>query len=93
MAELSAAGDDPVAIAVVLRRAALSAFPREAVAGLHGTEWLAFLDSSAVKVQFEGSEAGTVLVKAPYTPQGPHKDLPAMAAIWVKTHRTQGARS
>jgi hypothetical protein len=93
LAELRAAGDDPVAIAIVLRRTALSGFPREAVAGLHGAEWLAFLDGAAGKVRFDGSEAGVVLAKAPYTPQAPHKDLSAMAETWIRTHRASGAGS
>jgi len=91
--ELRAAGDDPVAIAIVLRRTALSGFPREAVAGLHGSEWLAFLDSAVSQARFEGSEAGAVLAKAPYTPQVPHQDLPGMAETWIRTHRAQGMGS
>lgn len=89
--ELRTAGDDPGAIATVLRRTALSGFPREAVAGLHGSEWLAFLDGAAEHVQFASSEAGAVLTKAPYKPQSPHKDLPAMAETWIRTHRKRGA--
>lgn len=88
--ELRTAGDDPVAISNVLRRTALSAFPREAVAGLHGAAWLAFLDDAAENVRFNGSEAGVVLAKAPYTPQAPHVDLSSMAETWIRTHRAQG---
>ena len=91
--ELRAAGDDPVAIAIVLRRTALSGFPRAAVARLHGAEWLAFLDGAAERVLFEGSEAGAVLAKAPYTPQAPHQDLPGMAETWIRSHRAQGIGS
>mgnify|MGYP003677200579 CR=1 FL=1 len=91
--ELHLAGDDPAAIATVLRRTALSGFPREAVAGLYGSAWLAFLDGVAEHVQFAGSEAGAVLTKAPYTPQSPHKDLPAMAETWIRTHRRQGSHT
>jgi len=91
--ELRDAGDDPAAIAIVLRRTALSGFPRDAVAGLHGEEWLAFLDGVAERSRFKGSEAGAVLVKAPYTPQAPHQDLSAMAHTWIRTHRAPGAHS
>lgn len=91
--QLRAAGDDPVAIATILRRTALSAFPRETVAGLYGSEWLGFLDGTTGRVQFAGTEAGEVLTKAPYRPQAPHMDLPAMAETWIRTHRVPGAHS
>ncbi|WP_083098072.1 DUF4381 domain-containing protein [Pseudophaeobacter leonis] len=90
LAELRLAGDDPVAIAIILRRAALSGFPRDAVAGLHGSDWLAFLDCATHRVQFGGTAAGEVLKQAPYRPQAPHKDLPDMAAAWIRTHRVPG---
>ena len=92
LAELQRAGADPVAIAQLLRRTALAAFPREQVAGLHGSEWLAFLDAAGTGTTFANSSAGQVLIKAPYTAQPPDKDLPAMAAQWIRSHRAgQGA--
>lgn len=84
---LEAAGDDPARIAEVLRRTALQAYPRETVAGIHGASWLAFLDQATGRTDFAGSEAGRVLVTAPYRPQAPDKDLPALAARWIRTHR------
>jgi hypothetical protein len=84
---LQQAGDDPVAIATILRRTALSAFPRDTVAGLHGADWLAFLDKSADGVRFSGTDAGEVLARAPYARKAPHKDLPAMAETWIRAHR------
>ena len=89
LAELRGAADDPAKIATILKRTALSGFPRHEVAGLHGTEWLAFLDAATAKVKFQGSTAGTVLAKAPYVQQPADKDLPAMAETWIKTHRVQ----
>ncbi len=91
LAELRMAGDDPVVIATILRRTALSGFPRDAVAGLHGSDWLAFLDGATHRVQFGGTAAGEVLKQAPYRPQAPNIDLPDMAATWIRTHRAPGA--
>jgi hypothetical protein len=82
---------DPVMIAKVLRRTALAAFPRDRVAGLYGDSWLAFLDSAA-SVNFSGTEAGKVLITAPYRPQAPNSDLPAMAEKWIRMHRTEQVR-
>ncbi len=44
LCEIDAAGDCPAALAEILRRTALAAFPRGEVAGLYGDDWLAFLD-------------------------------------------------
>ena len=87
LAELRAAGDDPVAISSNLRRTALAVFSRHAVAGLQGSDWLEFLDQSSDAATFANSDAGQVLAKAPFTPQTPHKDLHAMAEAWIKGHR------
>ncbi len=89
---LERAGDDPAAIADILRRTALAGFPRRDVAGLSGDAWLGFLDASAPAAGFSGTEAGRILASAPYRDQPPHSDLPRMAAAWVRTHRRQGAR-
>ncbi len=89
--ELDAAAADPAAIAAILRRTALSAFPRETVAGLHGAEWLAFLDRTYPGGGFaEG--AGRVLEVAPYRPCPPVAGLEGLARDWVKRHqRSQAA--
>ena len=80
----------PAAIALVLRRAALTGFPREEAAGLVGAEWLDFLDRTGRGVHFRASKAGEILVKAPYKSQSPNEDLPLMAERWIKTHRSHG---
>lgn len=87
---LRRASDDPAAIALVLRRAALTGFPREEAAGLVGAEWLDFLDRTGRGVHFRASKAGEILVKAPYKSQSPNEDLPLMAERWIKTHRSHG---
>ncbi len=86
LSELRVAGDDPAAIANILKRAALAGFPREDVASLHGADWLAFLDRVGQNSAFSGSEAGQVLAAAPYRPQTQDTDLPGMAAKWIRTH-------
>jgi len=89
LAELKVAGNNPAVIANILRRAALSAFPRQDVAGLYGSEWLGFLDRSASQLDFSSSAAGLVLAAAPYRPQETHPDLPAMAERWIRSHRAR----
>lgn len=90
---LSQSQDDPVEIALLLRRTALVAFPRSDVAALHGPQWLAFLDKAAPKVAFSGSQAGTLLTSAPYQRAEPsgqaNSDLAKMARLWIETHQPQ----
>ena len=90
LAELQRAGDDPAAIAEVLRRAALAAWPRERVAGLSGGDWLAFLDATGGGGFSDAS--GQVLAQAPYgRSAGPLPGLRDLAARWVRRHRTEAA--
>jgi hypothetical protein len=49
----------------LLRRFALSRFPRDAVAGLTGEKWLAFLDSRGGEGRFADGP-GSLLLEAPY---------------------------
>ncbi len=86
LVELKAAGDDPVAIAAILRRAALVAYPRRQVAGLVGAEWLSFLDRTGGKGAFS-SDLGAVLISAPYRPQPASPALAAVARDWLKSHK------
>ncbi|AML51124.1 DUF4381 domain-containing protein [Falsihalocynthiibacter arcticus] len=86
---LKRAGDDPVALANVLRKTALAAFPRQDVAGLIGDSWLAFLDSTAGKPLFTDTAAGTALIHAPYQSTHMPSDLPARAKEWVTSHKVQ----
>ena len=93
LAELKHAGDDPTAIANILRRTALAAFSREEVAQLHGERWIAFLDRVCERVNFSGSEAGKVLSTAAYMPVSSVPDLKEMAEIWIRDHERRGAAS
>lgn len=76
-------------LSVLVRRTALCAFSREAVAPLAGPAWLAFLDRS-----YEGKEfsegAGRLLVSAPYQRVSPDSDqIEALAGLvrrWIRGH-------
>ncbi|HUY02058.1 MAG TPA: DUF4381 domain-containing protein [Rhodocyclaceae bacterium] len=53
-------------LSILLRRAALSCFPREEVASLHGERWLAFLDRSLGAGSTLQAGDGRLLTIAPY---------------------------
>lgn len=83
------------AIGVVLKRAALSAWPREEVASLTGEAWLAFLDRSA-GLQGFASGPGRLLEPALYQPAAPLDEaearrLAALARRWIAGHRPEDA--
>ena len=89
--EIAEAGEDPAALAEILRRAALAGYPRAKVAGLHGEDWLAFLDRSYGETGFLDGP-GRALAVAPYAPSVGATDLAPLAADWVRRHRrTVGA--
>lgn len=86
LALLAGAGDDARAIAPILRRTALAAYPRERVASLSGAAWLAFLDRTGGGPGFR-SGPGEALVSAPY--RDAERETPglgALAARWVRRH-------
>ena len=79
------AGEKVRQIAILLRRTALSIYPREEVAGLVGEEWLTFLDTPLKHKGFSEG-AGRLLIEAPYRRQA-HGDLDALFALcreWIK---------
>lgn len=86
LTELAAAGDDPAIIAVILRRAALAAYPRADVAHLTGSDWLAFLDEQCPGVAF-ASATGESLTRAPFRSEPPNPDATRIAANWLRHHR------
>lgn len=89
LSALKLAGDDAGAIADVLRRVALVAYPRKSVAALHGDDWLRFLDSSWAKSGFE-SDIGRKMLAAPYhaIPTSV-TGLNRLAADWVRHHKVE----
>ena len=83
--EIAAAGDDPAALTVIVRRAALAGYPRTEVAGLYGEDWLAFLDEAYGGTGFREGP-GRLLATAPYTPARSAPDLASLVALWVRHH-------
>lgn len=60
-------------VSQLLRVAALERFPQSGAAGLHGAEWVAFLEArDAATGRFEPVRAA--LTAAPYCPPGTHAD-------------------
>lgn len=86
--ELAKVQDDPAAIAAILRRTALAAYPRVEVAGLAGESWLAFLDRHYPGTAFT-SGAGRAVAVAPYTPMSTATGLHEAAADWIRRHRRE----
>lgn len=82
------AGDGPVAeaLAVVMKRTALAAFPRAEVATLSGERWAAFLVESA-----DGdavvAEAAPQLARAAFAPDVDGRALLRPARRWIEVHR------
>ncbi|MBT8040753.1 MAG: DUF4381 domain-containing protein [Xanthomonadales bacterium] len=78
----------------LLKRAALSAFPRDQVAGLDGTAWYRFLDGSAHCDRFSARDGG-LLAKASYGIGKPLSEsefvaLCEAAEFWLRQHRIPG---
>jgi Domain of unknown function (DUF4381) len=76
-------------LAVLVRRTALAAFPREQVAALAGSAWLSFLDRSYGGADFSQGP-GRALAGAPYQPAQPDdnelKPLLALVRRWITVH-------
>lgn len=94
LAELGAVGNDPAAIAAILRRTALAAWPREQVAALTGRDWLGFLDRTGGGGGFSDGP-GALLLAAPYqgAPLHAAPDLRDLAARWIRRHRVPPAEA
>lgn len=95
LAELAAIGtvDDPAsaaAVSAILKRTALTAYPRDMVASLTGAGWLAFLDRTSGSQDFTKGP-GTGLTRAAFgAPPGDGDAVAAAARRWVKRHRVEG---
>jgi hypothetical protein len=72
-------------LSILLRRVALTLYPRQNVAGLSQNEWLQFLDATGGQGQFQQG-AGRHLITAPYTarPQIDSDALYVLARNWIK---------
>lgn len=80
------------ALSKLLRRYAISAFPRRDVAALTGDDWLYFLDRHGGDGQFAGGP-GRQLLDAPYRrdPAVGARDLAILAERWIRHNREPGA--
>jgi len=84
-------------LSILLRRAALSCFPRAEVAALHGERWLAFLDRILGAGSSFQSGDGRLLAVAPYLPR-PAIDETSLLALfalgerWLKKLPSGGRR-
>lgn len=74
------------AIAELLKRTALSAFPRDRVATLTGPEWAAFLVRSAGNDESIAAVAAR-LSEAAYRPDADGRQLIEAARRWIRRHR------
>ena len=77
-------GSVPPELSVLLRRVALSRFPRSSVAALNGEQWLSFLDQTGETEEFS-SGAGAILASGPYRPDGATDTVPLfdLAQRWI----------
>ncbi len=90
--QLAARADAPLLAGEInrlLKLTALAAFPREQVAGLHGHEWVAFLNRQCPAPAFATGEAELLAVgtyrAAPL--EGPARDRLLQASLaWVRQH-------
>lgn len=69
----------------LLRRYALSRYPRSEIAGLAGEDWIAFLDRHGGSNAFS-TGVGKVLLDAPYRPHAelPRQDLLELVRKWIR---------
>lgn len=82
-------------LSVLLRRVAISCFPREEVAMLSGDKWLAFLDRSMGEGASFQSDKGRLLAVAPYAPDASITpdamlELFTLSESWINGLPTRG---
>jgi hypothetical protein len=80
-------------LSILLKRTALSAFQRERVASLTGTQWRAFLDQTSAMTAF-ASERGSTLEHAAYgdlsavdLSEANARDAAQLVRKWIVNHR------
>lgn len=73
-------------IAAILKRTALSAFPRERVASLHGADWADFLNETSGNDPVVRSAAADI-ARAAYDPSVEPAVLLPAAERWIRKHR------
>ncbi|MEO0977581.1 MAG: DUF4381 domain-containing protein [Pseudomonadota bacterium] len=88
LAELSQSAPDASALALLVRRTALAAYPRSSVASLFGETWLAFLDKAYGGNGFSNGP-GKVLATAPYQGETADEPLKQLVKVWIEKHRKE----
>lgn len=83
---VKSAGDDPASLARILRITALTAYPRDQIAGLTGADWLAFLDKSGGVGGFSDGPGQTIAI-APYQDVPGTPELTALVRGWIQHHK------
>lgn len=87
--ERADAAELPARLSLLVRRTALAAFPREQVAQLAGSAWLAFLDRTGGVTEFSQG-AGRRLASAPYAraelDDGQRSALVVLVRRWIRGH-------
>jgi uncharacterized protein DUF4381 len=82
-------GELAMQLSLLVRRTALAAFPREQVAPLAGSAWLAFLDRTCSATEFSNG-AGRWLARAPYSRLQPddsqRSELIDLTRRWIRGH-------
>ena len=63
----------------------MAAYPRRDVAGLHGDDWLAFLDQAQGGKAFREGPA-SVVATAPYAPVPAAPEVTVAVREWVRRH-------
>ena len=79
--------ESAAALAALVKRVALAAYPRERVASLSGEEWLTFLDATGGTTAFTAGPGRRL--EAGYEP-GEHRADPELFTLvrrWIKDHR------
>ncbi|WP_051334606.1 DUF4381 domain-containing protein [Bradyrhizobium sp. Ai1a-2] len=76
-------------LSLLVRRTALAAYPRNQVAPLMGSAWLAFLDRTGDETRFSAG-VGRWLASAPYVPAEPDANqssaLVELVRRWIRVH-------
>jgi hypothetical protein len=82
----------PRQFSALLKRTALTAWPREKVASLNGEAWLHFLDTSAKTDHFlnsPGSRLEEIALQPGTVSDEEEQQLRKLAAEWIRRHRVQ----
>lgn len=82
----------PEEFSTLLKRTALSAWPREKVASLSGEAWLNFLNESAKNNSFQqapGNRIEEIALRSQTLSSEDEQTLRKVTAAWIRRHRVQ----